>query len=262
MPESEAYPRAYAAASKAVALDSSLADAHRALAFDLFYWKWDIPNALKEYQEAIRLDPKNVEAHHWYATTLLDLGRYSESLTEIERARTLDPTSPAILADRGLILFTSGDQSGGITALREIEQSEPQFLSPPRYLATAFFVQQDFPNFIAEAERAAAISKGPQELAIAEAARNGWATGGKLQMLKNMQQAEQTSFEQGHSSGFDLACASMLLGEKTDAIHYLQAAYAAHDPRLFSIRSGRFQAELKGNPDFEQLKTQLQAYEQ
>jgi tetratricopeptide (TPR) repeat protein len=262
MPESEAYPRAFAAASKAVALDDSLAEAHRALAFDLFYWKWDIPNALKEYQKAIRLDPKNVEAHHWYATALLDLGRYNESLAEIEHARTLDPTSPAILADRGLILFISGDRSGGITALREIEQSEPQFLSPPRYLASAFLIQGDYSNFLIEAERAAAISRDPQELAVAKAARTSWTAGGKRPMLEAMKRIQQASFEQGHSSGFDLAYTCLLLGEKANAIHFLQAAYSARDPKLFLISRNRFQEELKGDPQFEQLKVQLQAFEQ
>jgi tetratricopeptide (TPR) repeat protein len=261
MPESQAYPRAYAAASKAVALDDSLAEAHRALAFDLFYWKWDISNALQEYQKAIELDSKNVEAHHWYATALLDLGQYNESLAEIEHARTLDPTSPAILADRGLILFTSGDQSRGITALREIEQSEPQFLSPPRYLASAFLIQEDFPNFITESERAAAISRDPQDQAIAKAARTGWNAGGKRAMLQAIKRAQQTWFDQGHTSGFDLAYTCLLLGEKADAIHFLQAAYTARDPRLFSVRRSRFEADLKGDPQFEQLKVQLQAYE-
>ena len=262
MPESEAYPRAFAAASKAVALDDSLAEAHRALAFDLFYWKWDIPNALKEYQKAIRLDPKNVEAHHWYATALLDLGRYSESLAEIEHARTLDPSSPAILADRGLILFLSGDRSGGIAALREIEQSEPLFLSPPRYLALACLIQQDYPNFITELERAASISGDPQEQAIAKAARTGWNAGGKRPMLQAMKRVQQASFDQRHTSGFDLAYTSLLLGEKADAIRYLHAAYAARDPKLFLITRNRFEADLKGRSRIPTAQAQLQTYEQ
>jgi tetratricopeptide (TPR) repeat protein len=261
MPESEAYPRAFDAASKAVALDDSLAEGHRALAFTLFFWKWDVPNALQEYQKAIRLDPNNVEAHHWYATTLLDLGRFSESLAEIERARTLDPTSPAILADRGLILFWAGDQAGGIASLREIEKSEPQFLSPPRYLAALFFMQGDYANFLTESERTAALSKDPQEQAVARAARTGWSAGGEHRMLLEMQKAQQISFDNGHSSGFELAYTCLLLGQKASAIHFLQAAFSAHDARLFSIPRDRFQADLKGDPRFEHLKLQLQAFE-
>jgi tetratricopeptide (TPR) repeat protein len=261
MPDSVAYPRALDAASKAIALDDSLAEGHRALAFALFFWKWDVPNALKEYQKAIQLDPNNVEAHHWYATTLLDLGRFGESLTEIERARTLDPTSPAILADRGLILFWAGDQAGGIAALKEIEKNEPQFLSPPRYLAAAFLIQGDYPNFLTETERAASLSKDPQEQAIAKAARTGWSAGGEHRMLQEMENAQQTAFDNGHSSGFELAYTCLLLGQKANAIHFLQAAFSAHDPRVFSISRDRFQTDLKGDPGFEQLKLQLQAIE-
>jgi tetratricopeptide (TPR) repeat protein len=262
VPDSVAYPRAMAAASKAVALDDSLAEGHRALAFALFFWKWDVPNALREYQKAIQLDPKNVESHHWYATTLLDLGRFNESLSEIEQARTLEPSSPAILADRGLILYSAGDQAGGIAALKEIEKSEPQFLSPPRYLATAFLSQGDYPDFLRELSRVAAISKDSQDQAIVKAARNGWSTGGKQRMLLEMQKAQQVSFEGGHSTGYELAYTCLLLGQKANAIHFLQAAFRAHDPRLFAISRDRFQADLKGDPGFEQLKLQIQNYEQ
>src|SRR5579875_3395682 len=69
MPRSEAFPRAIAAAGKAVSLDDSLGEAHRALAFGLFYWDWNFPRALAEYRRAIAIDPRDEEAHHWYATS-------------------------------------------------------------------------------------------------------------------------------------------------------------------------------------------------
>ena len=163
--------------------------------------------------------------------------------------------------DRGLILFVAGDQARGIAALREIERSEPQFLSPPRYLASAFLTQGDYRDFLTESERAAAISKDVQEQTVVKAASRGWSTGGAHQMLQEMERAQQTVFQNGHSSGFDLAYTCNLLGEKADAIHFLQAAYSARDPRLFSISRDRFEADLKGDPSFEQLKLQLQAYE-
>ena len=260
MPDSEAYPRAIAAASKAVALDNNLAEAHRALAFALFYGKWDVPNALKEYQKAIQLDPKDAEAHHWYATALLNLGQFDESLLEIERARRLDPTSPSILADRGLILFHAGDPSHAIAALREVEQTEPQFLSPPRYLARLYLQQKDYPGFLGQMERAASISKDADERAIATAARRGWSAGGKHKMLEEMERAQQATFESGKSSGFDLAYTCLLLGQKKSATRYLQAAYLVHDPNVLSVARGRFEADLKGDPSFEQLKANLQTY--
>src|ERR1700735_2849150 len=75
MPASEAYPRAMAAAKRAIALDDSLSGAHSSLAFVDFYWSWDVAGAQREFQRAIELDENSVLAHHWYATFLLALGR-------------------------------------------------------------------------------------------------------------------------------------------------------------------------------------------
>lgn len=260
MPDSEAYPRAIAAASKAVALDDNLAEAHRALAFALFYGKWDFQDALKEYKKAIELDPKDAEAHHWYATALLDIGKLKESLSEIEQARRLDPTSPSILADGDLILFEAGDRDHAIAALKEIEHTEPQFLSPARYLARLYLRQKDYPNFLDQMERAASISKDTEEYTIATAARHGWSAGGKDKMLDEMEHAQQTAFENGKSSGFDLAYTCLLLGQKRNAEQYLQAAYLAHDPNVLTVTRSRFEADLKGDPSFEQIKASLQSY--
>src|SRR6202035_1563557 len=64
MPPSEAYPRAMAAAKRAIALDDSLSGAHSSLAFVDFYWSWDVAGAQREFQRAIELDENSVLAHH------------------------------------------------------------------------------------------------------------------------------------------------------------------------------------------------------
>jgi Tfp pilus assembly protein PilF len=87
-------------------LDDSLSEAHSSLAFVDFYWSWDVTGAQREFGHAVALDPNSVIAHHWYATFLLHLGRFPESLEEIEKAQKLDPNSTAILADKGLIWTT------------------------------------------------------------------------------------------------------------------------------------------------------------
>lgn len=97
MPPDEAYPRAAAAAKRAIALDDSLSGAHSSLAFVDFYWYWDVPSAQREFKHALELDPNSVLAHHWYATFLLHMARFSESLEEIEKAQRLDPGATTIL---------------------------------------------------------------------------------------------------------------------------------------------------------------------
>jgi DNA-binding winged helix-turn-helix (wHTH) protein/tetratricopeptide (TPR) repeat protein len=140
MPSSEAYPRAQAAAKKAVELDPQSSEAHASLAFVSFFGMWDVATADREFRRAIELDPNNAAAHHWYATYLMCLRRHSESLAEIERARSLDPASKSVLADKGMLLFDAGQQQEGIALLKQMEESEPDFISPHRFLGVIYLL--------------------------------------------------------------------------------------------------------------------------
>src|SRR5580700_729326 len=155
MPANEAYPRAQAAARRAIALDDSLSDAHSALGFVDFYWSWDVAGAQREFVRALTLDPNSVNAHYWYGTYLLHLGRFSESLEEIEKAQKLDPHSTSILADKGLVLFHSGQTQQAAELLKQLVAAEPDFLSPHNYLAIMHLEQGEYPQYLAERRKAA-----------------------------------------------------------------------------------------------------------
>ena len=64
----EAFPKAKAAASKAIELDDSLAEAHTSLANALFNYDWNLSEATREFQRAIELNPNYATAHHQYIT--------------------------------------------------------------------------------------------------------------------------------------------------------------------------------------------------
>ena len=257
MPGSEAFPRAIAAANKAIALDDSVGEAHRALGFALFYWDWRVPAALGEYQRAIQLDPRDEEAHHWYATSLMTLGRYPEAMAEIDKAQQLNPASRSILSDQALIRFWAGDRQAAVEKLREIERAEPDFFSAPRYLAGVDFAQKDFNGFVTETKHLAAISKDAQLAAIAAAAQRGLSRGGERGMLEAMRTAQLEYFEKGQSSGFALARTCALLGRKKEAITYLKAAIANHDYLVLNLTPDPAFALLNGDPDFEELQRQI-----
>jgi tetratricopeptide (TPR) repeat protein len=259
MPGSEAFPRAMAAAGKAISLDDSLAEAHRALAFALFYWEWKVPGALGEYQRALQLDPRDEEAHHWYATSLMMLGRYTEAMSEIDKARQLNPGSRSILSDQALIRFWAGDRAAAVEKLREIERAESDFLSAPRYLAELDFAEGDYRGFVDQSKRLAVMSKDAQLMTIANAAQRGLAGGGEQGMLEAMRVAQQRYFDRGQSSGFQLARTCALLGRKQEAITYLKAAIASHDYMVLNISSDPTFALLNGDPDFDDLQRQIVA---
>lgn len=257
MPGSEAFPRAIAAARKAISLDDSLGEAHRALGFALFYWEWKVPAALTEYQRALNLDPRDEEAHHWYATSLLGLGRVQEARTEIDTAQQLNPASRSILSDQALIHFLAGDQSAAVARLREIEQTDPDFLSAPRYLAYAAFTQKDYPTFIAQSTRFATLSGDKQLLTVAQAADLGFHRGGERAMLESMRVIQQRYFDSRQSSGFELARTCALLGRKQDAVKALEGAIAAHDYAVLEAPADPNFNNLAADPSFQDLIRQI-----
>jgi adenylate cyclase len=97
----DAFPKAKAAALKALELDSSLAEAHAALGFVLLYWDWDWSAAESELKRAIELKPSYVVGHHWYGEYLSAMGRHEQAIAEIRRAQELDPLSSLMLAIGG-----------------------------------------------------------------------------------------------------------------------------------------------------------------
>jgi tetratricopeptide (TPR) repeat protein len=113
----DAYPKAEAAAVKAVELDNSLAEGHVSLG-SVRQNQWDWAGAEKEYRRAIGLNPNYATAHDWYSGLLLVLGQKDEALLESKRAIELDPLSLSI--NSGL-----GDVYGAM-ALRRSHPTVPE----------------------------------------------------------------------------------------------------------------------------------------
>jgi DNA-binding winged helix-turn-helix (wHTH) protein/tetratricopeptide (TPR) repeat protein len=259
MPPSEAYPRALAAARKAVELDEQSSEAHTSLAFALYYGNWDSAGAEREFRRAIALDPNNARAHHWYATYLSTTGRNPDSLVEIDCAQALDPSSKAILADKGDLLFLAGRREEAIDLLKQMASTEPDFISPHRYLAVIYLAAGDYPNYLAEWRKQATLMKDASTLKLVEAAEQGYAAGGVHAMLENILAVQKRLYEHGAISAYSVAQSYALLGKHKEAMQYLQAAYDAHDEMMMGLRNdGDFQS-VRPDPAFTDLVARVSA---
>ena len=236
MPDSEAFPRALAAARKAVQLDDSLAEAHRALAFDLFNWSWDFAGAETEFRRAIALNPQDAVSHHWFATSLMVLGRFPESIAEIQRARELDPSSNTILADEAVILFYAHHGAESKSLLQQVEEADPSFLAPHRYLASMAYQTADYATYVEESEKSAQLGHDHFAMEVAAAAKAGYAGGNARKMLESIYRVEKQNYARGGTSATAIAETSMLLGKKEEAIAYLEEGFSKHDADLLSLR--------------------------
>lgn len=257
MPSSEAYPRALAAAKRAVELDDQSSEAHATLAFALFWGSWDAFNAEREFRRAVELNPNNAVAHHWYATYLGSLGRNKESLAEIERAQALDPASKSILADKGILLSSAGHRDEAIALLKQLEMTEPDFISPHRYLKDMDFSSGDYTGYLKEWRNEATLLHDDSALRQVAAAEKGYAQSGAKGMLQNIQAEQKKLYESGSLSPFVLARTDALLGDKQEALHLLETAFQKHDDNAFSIPSDPSFNSLHDDPAFKELTARL-----
>jgi tetratricopeptide (TPR) repeat protein len=90
----EAYPKAKAAAKRALEIDPTLSEAYTGLAWVTFVFDHDIPSASDRFQRALALDPSSPDAHQSNGIFLARLGRFDEALREVRRAQELDRCPP------------------------------------------------------------------------------------------------------------------------------------------------------------------------
>src|ERR1700693_5375003 len=123
----EAYPRAKAAATKALELDSALGEAHISLAFSLDGFDWDWESAGREFRRGVELSPGYATGHQWYAWHLAALGRNDEAVAELKKAETLDPLSLIIGADLAEELLIAHRYDEAIRQSRKTMAMDPFF---------------------------------------------------------------------------------------------------------------------------------------
>ena len=256
MPSEEAFPKALIAARKAIELDDSSAEAHTALALVTSYWNWDVPGAEREFQRAIELDPKYVTAHHWYATFLMLLGRESAALDQINLAQQLDPGSTPILADKALILFHQGDKDQAISLLKQLSESQPGYFSTHQYLSYIYLDNGDYLNYLAEANKAAALLRDKHEMEIVRAAESGYHSGGRQEMLENIIRVQKRLFDSGDMPAFFVAETYGRLGDREKTLQYLKTSFQRHEVAFLAIRVDQAWNFLHSGPTFQQLVAQ------
>ena len=257
MPAYEAYPRALAAARKAVELDPQSSEAHASLAFVSFYGMWDAATADREFRRALELNPNSTAAHHWYATFLSCLRRYPESLAEIERAQALDPASKSVLADKGSLLFNAGRRNEAIALLKQMEENEPDFISPHRYLKFIYLITADYPHYLAEARREAVLMHDSSALAIADAIERAFAARGGKGLLEALSAEQKKLYDRGQLSPFFLATTYSIMDNKQEALRYLKIAYERRVDGVAQIESDHAFDNLSREAAFQKIVTEV-----
>ena len=237
----ESLTRTRMAATRALALDSTLAEPHAAVAVALTSnWRW--AEAQQEHVRSIALNERYPTAHQWYAFWLQDVGRSEEALAEIKRARELDPLSQVIadnLCQRAAIL--------GAFRLAEIPCKEARDAKMFDGPALAEMLRGQYDSAAADWKRALIPHSAPG-LAAYSLARGGH-RGEALAMLKEFER-------NGAKEPLNVALAYVGLGDKDNALLWLDRAVDRHEDTLIDYATpvaGPILAPLRGDPRFQKI---------
>jgi eukaryotic-like serine/threonine-protein kinase len=223
----EYFPKARAAALKALELDASLAEAHYALAnLNRDAWEWE--DAELEYKRAIELNPNLALAHRWYASYLRVMGRFDQAIAEIKRARELDPLSLAVNANVGQTLYYARQYDQAIEALNKARELDQSYARLPLYLGYTYAAKEMYNEAINEYQEAIKLGLDTPSTQIFLGA--AYANSGDRRRARAILERFQASKE--YVSPGDLAILYAALGEQDQAFASLEKAYEAHDPQL------------------------------
>lgn len=156
-------PKAKAAATKALQLDDTLAEAHTSLAAVLARYDWDWPGAEKEFKRAIELNPRYAVAHEWYAAWyLVPMGRLQEAIAEEKRAQELDPVSLIINFELGIVLYYAREYDQAIEQFRKTLELNPNFPQAQTYVAVAYGQKGMYEQAVAGFQKSLTVPGGTE----------------------------------------------------------------------------------------------------
>jgi Tfp pilus assembly protein PilF len=251
LPPGEGRPKAKAAALKALEIDPELSEAYAALALVKHEYEWDWVGAEKEFRRAIELNPSYASAHQWYGEYLVTVARPEEAVVEMERARKADPLSLIIQALAGWCLDAAGRREEAVDHLRRTLEMDPGFDRSHFILGIVYQDQGRFPEAVQEFQTAVTLSgDAPKYRAFLI---HAYAGGGQRDKAAKLFVELKDSPKGRYISPVDLAMVHVGLGEKEQALEWLERAYQERSSDMIYLKTGRFWAPLRGDPRFQDL---------
>ena len=257
----ELFPKARAAAEKALAIDNDLAEAHVSLGL-LHGADLNLNAAKREFERAIELNPNYATAHYFLGLEVLaPLGQLDQAVVELKRAVELDPFSVIMNTNFGLCYILARRYPEAIAQLRKATELDPNFGQTHVFLGHALEVSGDSAGAIREYEKAYEVEKahgtsakdvGSPWLAYAYALQ-----GEQEKALQLLGQLEDLERRNGGVFAFGLARVHLRLGQKEQAIDWLERSYLKKELPMSFIKVNPELDPLRGDARFEKLANQI-----
>lgn len=252
-PPVETFPKAKAAATRALEIDPNLAEAHTTLAYVLAEYDWNFAEAEREYRRAIELSPNYPTARQWYSELLTAMRRFDEAERQIKKAQELDPLSPIVQTVVGLALYYKRDYVGAIAQCQKTIDENPNFPFAYVCLAIAYEkLQKPDESFAAELKCWKLLGIDEK---IPPALEQAYRSGGRENFLRGLLAIHDAMARSRYNPAFNKALVYARLGDGERTLEWLEKSYQerfkyviylAGEPSFDFLRDDpRFQALLK-----------------
>jgi TolB-like protein/DNA-binding winged helix-turn-helix (wHTH) protein/Tfp pilus assembly protein PilF len=260
----ETFAKASAAASKALALDDTLAESHLAISMIQMRDGYGM-KAMMSLRRALELNPNLAVAHQRLAWTLSDLGRLDSAVAEMKRAQELDPLSPTNNSSLGLLLLLSRRFAEGLDYCVKAGELDPTSYGVELNIAYAYLFNGKYDESLEHYRRAGELNpEGRGELLPAIAYVEA-AAGRRAEAQKLIPEAQRLALE-GRGDPYGVATVYGELGDNDRAFewldralasdHMLQARILRYDPLLDPLRRDPRFADLLRRHGRERVLTQ------
>jgi len=253
---SESFPRSKAAALRALELDAQQPEAHVSLGLVRWFWEWDWAGAESEFRRALELAPGYAMAHTWYGYLLSGLGRPEEALAEMRLALELDPLSLITLTAAGGAYFYAKRYEESVALHRRILDIDPEFMPARGDLGRALEYSGRTIEAVEQYQRAIQLA-GMSMQGVSAGLANAFVLAGRTDEARAMLAELSRQRAERYVSPWALASIYAGLGEREEALQWLERAFDEHDSSLVWLRvHPRFDA-LRDEPRFQALLARL-----
>jgi len=251
VPGPESRTRATAAATRALQLDDSLAEAHGSLAV-AHYYQYELDEAERQYRRALELKPGYATAHQWYGYELAQRGRIAEAIAEMRKAVELDPLSVGINGGFGAVLIYARQYDDAIAQLTKTAQMDPAFARTHTELAKAYLIKGARDKALEETRRAASL--GVRDVLVHAQIAYVQAAAGKRSDAQRGLREILDRYRQGDTSAaMGAAVVYTALGDRDQAFQWLERARQISDPEVTGVKMDPEFDTLHGDPRFAKL---------
>ena len=252
LPSKEVYPKAKAAAEKALMMDETLSEAHASLAYVKLLYDWDWLAAEKEFKRALELNPNYAVAHQWYSEYLKYMGRHDESIAEAKRAQELDPLSLSINHNLGSVFYAARQYDLAIEKYQKTLQMDPNFIITYNYLGLAYAGKKMYNDAVANVQKAIDLSERQSPLFIGTLGIIYSFMGKREEAEKVLEELLELS-KQRYIAPFSIASIYGGMGQKDQAFEWIEKGYKVRDDWMVMLKVAPRLDSLRSDPRFQDL---------